>query len=112
MRENSCQPQTRLNVSNRAELIAKYADAPVRELATRLNVHRGTEREIVRQAGLAARRPELSDAIRQGAARLYTSGLTLAQIATRLAISNEAVRSALIACGGTTRHGGRRQPGA
>ena len=111
VRENSRQPQTRLSVSNRAELLAGYADGvPVRELSTRFNVHRGTVREIARQAGLAARRPQLPDSIRQDAARLYAGGLTLAQVAARLGISNEAVRSAVIASGGTIRAGGRRRP--
>lgn len=113
VRENSRQSQTRLSVSNRAELIAGYAKGvPVRELATRFNVHRGTVREIAREAGLAARRPELPDAIRQDAAQLYAGGLTIAQVAARLGISNEAVRSAVIACGGTIRAGGRRRVGA
>ena len=113
VRENSRQSQTRLSVSNRAELIAGYAEGvPVRELATRFNVHRGTVREIARQAGLAARRPELPDATRQDAAQLYAGGLTLAQVAARLAVSTEAVRSAVIASGGTIRAGGRRRVGA
>ena len=113
VRGKSRQSQTRLSVSIRAELIAGYADGvPVRELAARFNVHRGTVREIARQAGLAARRPELPDAIRQDAAHLYAGGMTLAQVAARHAVSNEAVRSAVIACGGTIRAGGRRRPGA
>ncbi|WME24414.1 helix-turn-helix domain-containing protein [Brachybacterium sp. GU-2] len=113
VRVNSRQPQTRLSVSNRAELIAGYAnDVPVRELATRFNVHRSTVREIARQAGLAAGRPELPDAIRQDAAQLYAGGMTLAQVAARLGIANEAVRSAVFACGGTIRAGGRRRVGA
>lgn len=108
VRENSWQSQTRLSVSNRAELLAGYADGePVRELATRFNVHRGTVREIAREAGLAARRPELPDTIRQDAAQLYAGGMTLAQVAARPEVSNEAVRSAVIACGGTIRPGGR-----
>lgn len=99
-----------MSVSDRAELIAEYADVvPVRELASRFKVHGGTVREIARQAGLAARRPELSNVIRCDAARLYADGLTLAQVTTRLGISNEAVRSAVIACGGTIRPRGRRQ---
>ena len=110
VRENSRQSQTRLSVSNRAELLAGYAaGVPVRELATRFKVHRGTVREIARQAGMAARQPELPDPIRQDAAQLYTDGLTLAQVAARLCISNEAVRSAVLACGGTVRTGSRRQ---
>ena len=112
VRENSRQSQTRLSVSNRAELLAGYADGvPVRELATRFNVHRGTVREIARQAGLAARRPELPDAIRQDAAQLYAGGMTLAQVAARLGVSNESVRSAVLAWGGTIRPGGRRRFG-
>jgi hypothetical protein len=75
----------------------------------RLNVHRGTVREIARQAGLAARQPELADAIRQDAARLYADGLTLAQFAMQLGISDEAVRSAVLACSGTIRPGGCRR---
>ena len=98
VRENSRQSQTRLSVSNRAEMLDGYAaGVPVRELATQFNVHRGTVREIARQAGLAARQPELHDAIRQDAAQFYANGLTLAQVATQLGISNEAVRSAVIA---------------
>lgn len=110
VQENSRQSQTRLSASNRAELIAGYADGvPVRELATRFNVHRGTVREIARQAGVATRRPELPDAIRQDAAQLYAGGLTLAQVAARLEVSNESVRSAVVAVGGTVRPGGRRR---
>lgn len=57
-------------------------------------------REIVRQAGLAMRQPELPDAIRRNAAQLYAAGLTLAQVSTQLGVSDEAVRSAVTACGG------------
>ncbi|MFC6355719.1 helix-turn-helix domain-containing protein [Luethyella okanaganae] len=82
-----------MSVSNRGELVAEYAaGVPVRQLATRFNVHRGTVREIARQAGLAARRPELSDVIRQDAARLYAAGMTLAQVATQLGIESGHLR--------------------
>lgn len=68
VRESSRQSQTRLSVSSRAELLAGYASGvPVRELAAQFKVHRGTVREIARQAGLAARQPELPDTIRQDA---------------------------------------------
>lgn len=110
MTQNSRQSQTRLSVSDRAELLAGYvAGEPVRELATRFKVHRGTVREIARQAGLAPRQPELPESIRQDAARLYADDLTLAQAAAWLGISNEAARSAVIACGGTIRPAGRRR---
>lgn len=99
-----------MSVYNRAKLLAGYtAGVPVREVATRFKVHRGTLREIARQAGLAARQPELHDAIRQDAARLYADGLTLAQVAGRVGISDEAVRSAVLACGDTIRPSGRRR---
>lgn len=71
-------------------------------------MHRGTVREIARQAGLVPREPDLSDTIRQDAARLYANGLTLAHVATQLGISIEVVRSAVVASGGTISPGGRR----
>ena len=46
-----------------------------------------------------------------GRARLYADGLTLAHVATQLGTSIEAVRSAVVACGGTVRPGGRRSVG-
>ncbi|MCD1285726.1 MULTISPECIES: helix-turn-helix domain-containing protein [unclassified Brevibacterium] len=98
-----------MSVSNRAEPLDGYASGvPVRELAAQFKVHRGTVRQIARQAGLAARRPDLPDTIRQDAARLYADGLPLDHVATQLGISIEAVRSAVVACGGTIRPGGRR----
>lgn len=110
VRENSCQSQTRLSVSNRAELLAGYtAGAPVRELAARF---KGAPRHGAGDSpagGAGGRQPELPDAIRKDAARLYADGLTLAQVAARLGISNEAVRTAVIECGGTIRPGGRRR---
>ncbi|WP_222844696.1 hypothetical protein [Buchananella hordeovulneris] len=110
MRESSRQSEIRLSASNRAELLAGYADGvPAHELATRFNVHRGTVREITRQAGMAARRPELPDAVQQDAAQLYAGGMTPAQVAARLGISNASLRSAVLACGGTIRPGGRRR---
>lgn len=110
VRENSRQAQTRLNASNRAELLAGYATGvPVRELATRFGVHRATVREVARQAGVDARRPELAETIRYDAAKLYADGTTLAQAADKLGISDQAVRSAVLVCGGTIRPGGRRR---
>ncbi|MGO1920317.1 MAG: helix-turn-helix domain-containing protein [Microbacterium sp.] len=110
VRENARQAQTRLSASNRAELLAGYtAGVSVRELADRFGVHRGTVWEMARRAGLAVRQPELSESVRAQAAQLYGRGLTLAQVAAQLGISNEAVRSAVIACGGTIRPAGRRR---
>lgn len=92
VRDNSRQTQTRLSASNRADLLAGYADGvPVRELATRFGVHRGTVREVARRAGIAARQPELPTRKRAQAARLYEGGLTLAQVAEQLGISDAGV---------------------
>lgn len=108
--ENSLRPQTRLSASNRAELLTGYAaGVPVRELAARFEVHRGTVWDVARRAGLEPRRPELSEATRAEAARLYGEGLTLAGVAAQLGISDDTVRAAVIACGGTIRPAGRRR---
>ncbi|WP_166355755.1 helix-turn-helix domain-containing protein [Phytoactinopolyspora limicola] len=99
-----------MSASNRAELLAGYAaGVPVRELATRFDVHRGAVWEVARRAGLELRRPELSEATRAEAARLYGEGLTLAGVAAQLGISDDSVRAAVIAYGGTVRPAGRRR---
>ncbi|WP_232299654.1 helix-turn-helix domain-containing protein [Leucobacter komagatae] len=110
MRKSSSQSQTRLSASNRKDLLAGYAEGvPVQELARRFNVHRATVREIARRAGHASRKPELSDDKRAEAARLYKDGLTLAQVGEYLGISDEGVRAAVVARGGTIRPRGRRR---
>lgn len=107
--EDSRQSQTRLSASNRRELIAAYASGvQVKELASRFNVHRATVWEVARRAGLDARTLEVSAATREEAARLYGEGFTLAQVASQLGISDDAVRSAVLACGGAIRPRGRR----
>lgn len=94
---------------NRAELIDGHVIVvPVGTWRHGFNMDRGSVREMARQAGLAARLPELPDAIRQDAARLYADGRTLAQVAMQLGISDKAVRSAVLGCGGTIRHRRRR----
>lgn len=109
VRENSAQTQTRLSASNRAELLAAYADGvPVQQLAARFKVHRSTVSEIARRAGLEPRSPTLQQPVREEAARLYADGLTLVEVGVRLGISHNAVRSAVVACGGTLRPAGRR----
>lgn len=110
MRKNSSQSQTRLSASNREEMLAGYAEGvPVQELATRFNIHRSTVREIARRAGRASRQPELSEVKRTEAAHLYKDGLTLAQVGEYLGISDEGVRAAVVARGGTIRPRGRRR---
>ena len=110
VREKSSQTQTRLSASNRAKLLAAYADGvPVRQLAASFNVHRSTINDIARRAGLELRVPTLPQAVREEAARLYAYGLTLAEVGAELGISHNAVRSAVVTCGGEVRARGRRQ---
>lgn len=107
--EETRQSQTRLSAPNRRELLAAYAvGVPVQELASRFGVHRATVWETARRAGLDARTPELAAETRAEAARLYEDGLTLARVAGRLGASDEAVRSAVLECGGVIRPRGRR----
>src|SRR5699024_12500925 len=103
--------QTRLSASNREELLVGSAwGEPVQELATRFNVHRATVREIARRAGHPSRAPEHSQQLRGEAARLYADGLTLSQVAVQLEIGEDAVRSAVVANGGTIRPRGPPTP--
>ncbi|HMR50406.1 MAG: hypothetical protein ACOX61_09715 [Brooklawnia sp.] len=98
-----------MSASNRADLLAAYTDGvPVRQLAVRFKVHRGTVSEIARRAGLEPRSPTLPQPVREEAARLYADGLTLVEVGAKLGISHNAVRSAVVACGGTLRPAGRR----
>ena len=109
VRENSSQSQTRLSASKREELLVGYTEGvPVQELARRFNVHRATVREIARRAGHPSRAPEHSQQLRGEAARLYAEGFTLNQVAAQLSISDQAVRSAVVAAGGTIRPRGRQ----
>lgn len=50
----------------------------------------------------------LPQAVREEAARLHVGGLTLVEVGAELGISHNAVRSAVVACGGTVRPSGRR----
>lgn len=110
MHENSSRSQTRLSASIRSELLTGYAEgAPVQELATRFGIHRATVWAIAQRAGYPSRAPEHSDELRAEAARLYNDGLTLSQVAKELGIGDEAVRSAVVATGGTIRPKGRRR---
>lgn len=110
MRNNSGQPQTRLSASNREKLLAGYANGVrVLELSARSNIYRATVREIARCEGHRSRAPEHSEQVQTEAARLYGEGLTLSQVAGQLEIDDEAVRSAVIACGGAAHPRDRRR---
>jgi transposase-like protein len=108
--ENHVQTQTRLDASNRAEVLAEYvAGASVRELADRFGIHRATMSDIARLTGVKVRHPELPNEVRTRAARLRNEGMTLAQVAKKLRIGGDAVRSAVVTYGGTIPLAGRRR---
>lgn len=110
VREKSRQSQTRLSASIRAEVLEGYAaGTPVQVLARRFGVHRSTVREIARRAGVQPRRMAPTEEVQTEAARLYMEGLTLAQVSQRLGISDDSVRAAVLAAGGTIRPAGRRK---
>ncbi|TLP95188.1 helix-turn-helix domain-containing protein [Nesterenkonia salmonea] len=98
-----------MSASIRAEVLEGYgAGTPVRVLARRFGVHRSTVREIARRAGVQPQRMAPTEEAQAEAARLYTEGLTLAQVSKRLGISDESVRAAVLASGGAIRRRGRR----
>jgi Transposase and inactivated derivatives len=102
---NPVKSQTRLTPERRAELVADYeAGMPVRAICAKYGVHRGTISALARRAGVAARRPGLTDAEQTQAASFYAGGMTLMQVARHMRISDEAVRRAVLAEGGHLRH--------
>lgn len=104
--------QTRLSPSRRAELVADYAAGmPVRAISAKYGVHRGTIPGLARRLGVTARQPGLNDVEQAEAASLYLGGMTLAQVAQRMGISDETVRRAVLAEGGQIRPKGRRPRG-
>ena len=107
--ENSRQPQTRLNASNQAALLAAYAEGmPVRELSARFEVHRATINDMVSRAGAQVRKTGLPDPIREEAARLYAEGLTLPEVAAQLGIGYKSARTGIIASNVPIRPRGRQ----
>lgn len=110
VREKSRQPQTRLSTSIRAEVLEGYVTGtPVLVLARRFGVHRSTVREIARRAGVRPRQMAPTEEVQAEAAQLYLEGVTLAQVSQRLGISDDSVRAAVLAAGGTIRPPGRRK---
>lgn len=81
---------------------------PVRAISAKYGVHRGTVSALARRAGPSVRMPGLGEDERARAAELYAGGMTLAQVARRMSIGDEAVRSAVLAEGGQIRPRGRQ----
>ena len=77
--------QTRLSYPSRQEVLAAYAAGmPVKEIAGRFGIRRGTVWKIVRGAGQSVNNHELSPALREEVRRLYEGGLTLTEITKKL----------------------------
>ena len=101
--------QTRLTTERRVELLADYeAGMPVRAIAVKYGVHRGTIPTFVLRSGGRLRPTGLSKERRASAAILYGDGHTLQEVAERLGIDPKTVRNAVIAEGATLRPRGRR----
>ena len=107
--QNPAKSQTRLAPERRAELVADYvAGTPVRAIATKYGVHRGTIPTLVRRAGSEVRAAGLDAEESKLASSLYENGMTLAQVAAQMGISDEAVRQAVLNQGWQIRPKGRR----
>ncbi|MGO1266508.1 MAG: helix-turn-helix domain-containing protein [Microbacterium gubbeenense] len=97
----------------RAELVADYeAGMPVKAIAAKYRVHRGTIPTIVSRAGGCLRTSGLDDDGRHRACDLYEAGLTLAEVAERLSVDPKTVRDAVAGTGAKIRQRGRRARGA
>lgn len=106
--ENPAKPQTRLTSDQRAELVADYeAGMPVKMIAAKYLVHRGTIPGLVSRAGGRLRTPGLCDDDRRRAVALYEAGFTLAEVAEQLDADPKTARVAIVAGGGTIRPRGR-----
>ena len=106
---NSLQSQTRLSFPNQERVVADYLDGvPMKEITARYGIHRGTVHQITRRAGVPLRPRGFPDSIRQEAAKLYSEGQTIVQVAARLGISYEGARAGIVACGVALRPRGRQ----
>lgn len=103
------QSQTRLTSQRRTELVADYlAGMPVRAIAAKYGVHRSTVPVMVRREGAKVRVAGLEADQSLRASFLYSSGMTLMEVAQHMKISDEAVRQAVLDLGGQIRARGRR----
>ncbi|WP_442921868.1 helix-turn-helix domain-containing protein [Microbacterium sp. CH12i] len=107
--KNPTKSQTRLTPERRAELVADYeAGMPVRMIAAKYAVHRGTVPTLVTKEGARLRTSGLGLTGRGRAASLYAEGLTLQEVAKRLGVDEKTVRNAVVEERGQIRPRGRR----
>ncbi|MCH4209451.1 helix-turn-helix domain-containing protein [Bifidobacterium sp.] len=107
--DSALKTQTRLSYPSRQKVLAAYAaGTPVKEIAGRFGIYRGTVWKIVTSAGQPVRSRALSPAVREEVRLLYESGLTLAEITKELGVSRLNARAAIISAGGAMRPQGCR----
>lgn len=107
--KNPAKSQTRLTPEQRAELVADYeAGMPVKAIAAKYRVPRGTIPTFVSRTGGRLRTSGLDDDGRRSAVALYKTGLTLAEVADRLAVDPKTVRDAVVDAGAHIRPRGRQ----
>lgn len=95
---------TRLSDADRAAVIERYeAGGTSTALAEAYGVAKSTILGILRANSVVVRRQPLTAEQVSEAARLYTSGLSLSQVAKRLGVNQETMRVAIIATGATLR---------
>jgi hypothetical protein len=105
------QKQTRLDDSQRSELVARYeAGESSNTLAAEFGIHRRTATAIVRREGARTRyRVELADAEIDAARELYQSGDSLATVGAKLGVSSGTILRLLREGGVQTRAVGTNQ---
>ena len=87
-------------------LAAYAAGEPVKVIAERFGVHRGTVWARAKKAGIAPPARTLDTKTLALAVELYGDGLSLARIAARLGVSRAEVRATLVRAGAVIRTGG------
>jgi len=98
-----------LTPERRAELVADYeAGIPVRAIAAKHGVHRGSIPKIVVSEGVPLRSSGLNGRARSRALTLYGEGFTLQEVADLLGVDDKTVRHAIVELGGRIRPRGRR----
>lgn len=106
---NPAKSQTRLTSERREQLVADYESGmPVRAIAAKHGVHRGSIPKIARAAGVPLRASGLSETARARALALYDEGFTLQEVSDRRDADDKTVRNAIVALGGRIRPRGRR----
>lgn len=81
---------------------------PVRDIAVKYGVHRGSIPKFVVVASGRLRASGLNDTDRVRALALYDEGFTLQDVAARLNADDKTVRNAIVELGGRIRPRGRR----